>query len=134
MSEIAHKLGAVAAEIRAEKGSVDLFALLLPETSDDWDLAFSASWANADKMQSLLYLNGKLDRILTKQEKLRLSRIVILEHGTANLAGMLGGPVKESSIVEAGSFVYNDVWVDKAFFIVLNPPPIRKSRSRGRAS
>jgi HEPN domain len=128
VSVIAGKLAGLASEIRSDKGEIDVLALFLRESAEAWDLVFGAPWATSDKLQAMRYLYKGLSRILNKQEREAISRIVILEQGAGQLTSLMGGGVEESSIRELGRFNYNDVPVQSAYVVVAKPPTARNGR------
>jgi hypothetical protein len=79
MDNLAEKLRVLEGDIAAERGSLNLFALLEREDlSDRWDLVISAPWAREDEA-TLKYVADAVKRHLEPAEVTRLSRIVILD-------------------------------------------------------
>lgn len=78
--KLLEKLRKIERSIAAEKGPFTLFALFLPErTLELWDLVIAAPWASEDEGKALRYIANRLQNELTSQERMQLSRIVILE-------------------------------------------------------
>lgn len=117
MNHLADKLRDLERELAAEKGPLNLFALLEREDlSDRWDLVVSAPWAKQDE-STLRYLADAIKRHLAPEEMTLLSRIVILhadenpvraitetydvEHGRVELfePSRFGLPVKYGYII-----------------------------------
>src|SRR5205085_12588808 len=74
------KVRSIAKEVAAERGDFVLFALVEREGSGGrWDLVVSASWFGEDKHPALDYLVGKVRAVLSTDELLSLSRIVLLD-------------------------------------------------------
>jgi hypothetical protein len=74
------KLQALEREVSSEKGDFSLFGLFLREDAQDrWDLLVSAPWLEKDKKEGIQYMAGELQQRLDAQERLSLSRVVILE-------------------------------------------------------
>jgi hypothetical protein len=80
MKDILKKIGSLVETITAEKGQLSFLALALREDAFVWDLLIAADWIDDDQRQALNYLTQKVQRILTKQELLKISAIVLLRH------------------------------------------------------
>jgi hypothetical protein len=79
MNDLTEKLLRLETEIAAQKGPLNLFALLEREDlANRWDLVVSAPWAKGDE-STLRYLAEAVGRYLTPEEVTHLSRIVVLE-------------------------------------------------------
>ncbi len=86
MRDQAEKLRKVEKDISESKGPFELFALFLREDSPNkWDLLISADWARANKKAALDAIIEKIRKVLTEQELLMLSRIIILDKDDAAL-------------------------------------------------
>lgn len=69
-----------------EKGPFDLFALFLREDAPGkWDLIVAAEWIENNKEASFNYLAGIVQKALSKEELLKLSRIVLIGEGNPAL-------------------------------------------------
>ncbi len=80
MKAIVEKLKTLEKKISSEKGPFLLFALFLREdASEVWDILVSASWATKDKTLALQYISKQLNKKLSPNQMLKLSRIVIIE-------------------------------------------------------
>lgn len=80
MREQAEKLQIVERKLSASKGQFELFALFLREGSPDkWDLLISSDWARDNKRSSLNVIIKELQSVLSEQEQMMLSRIIILD-------------------------------------------------------
>ena len=80
MKTIVDKLKTAEQEISNQKGQFALFALFLPEDSEDkWDLLVSSSWINENKQDALKYIARKVQKTLTPKELTLISRIVIID-------------------------------------------------------
>ena len=89
MKNIVEKLKSLEKKISSEKGSFLLFSLLLREdASEVWDLVVSASWASKNKASALQYISKQLNKTLSPNQILKLSRIVIIEPGDPALEAM----------------------------------------------
>ncbi len=80
MKEQAEKLQAVEKILSDARGKFELFALFLREDSPNkWDLLISADWARADKKGALTFISKEIRKVLSDQEFLMLSRLIILD-------------------------------------------------------
>jgi hypothetical protein len=75
------KLKSLESAIASEKGPFDLFALFSTddELEDKWDLVVAATWIDEDDRKALDYLSSKLQKDLTPEEFLSISKIAILD-------------------------------------------------------
>ena len=81
MNRLTEKLAAVEAEIAAERGRLNLFAVLeRDDLAERWDLVVSAPWARQDKA-TLGYIADAVKRHLLPDEMVSLARIVVLPAG-----------------------------------------------------
>jgi hypothetical protein len=72
------KLVTIEEAIAAEKGDFVLFAVVQREEAPNrWDLLLSAPWFGAEDKETLDFIVSKLKGILTPQEMVLLSRIVL---------------------------------------------------------
>jgi hypothetical protein len=103
MNQLTAKVRKLEQDIAAEKGPLNLLALLeRDDLSDRWDLVVSASWAKQDE-PTLRYLADAIKRHLSPAEMTLLARVVVLDAAE--------DPVKtitESYDVEHGSVEMND--------------------------
>ena len=87
MEAIAKKLRQQELLMADEKGPFDLFALFLREDAPGkWDLIVAAEWIEKNKEASFKYVAGIVQKALSKEELLKLSRIVIIAKGNPALA------------------------------------------------
>lgn len=99
MKQIVEKLQKAEAMMTGEKGAFDLFALFLREDAPNkWDLMIAADWIDQDKADAIKYVAGKVQDVLSKEELLSLSRIVIIEESNSDLTAF-----QETYTVEHGS-------------------------------
>lgn len=86
MKEFVDHLVNIERALAEKKGPFNLFALFLREDAPDkWDLLVAASWLVRNKPDSLKYVAQKLQKALSKNDLLKLSRIVIIDHGNPAL-------------------------------------------------
>ncbi|UFH55022.1 hypothetical protein [Spirosoma sp. KNUC1025] len=80
MKEIIRKIGSLVLTVNAEKGPLSFFALALREDAVVWDILVAAKWIDDDQRQALDYLTKQVQQVLTKQELLKISAIILLRH------------------------------------------------------
>ena len=81
MRVIAEKMITVEQELASDFGDFILFALFLREASPGlWDVIVSAPWIDENKKEGMDKVVAKINAHLKKEERLRLTRIVIVEH------------------------------------------------------
>ncbi len=80
MRELIRKIGSLVEPITNEKGELSFFALVLREEASVWDLLVAAKWIDEDRKQALDYLVKQVQYILTKQELLEISGIILLQN------------------------------------------------------
>lgn len=117
MSQVAEKLRQIEVEISAEKGNFTLFALLERDDSlGKWDVIVSADWIDNQEKELIKLIASKISKILTREEQLMLSRIVILQSTdpfvrNLNMFGVKHGTVQMSNII------FNGVLIKEAYLI-----------------
>ncbi len=80
MKELVRKIGSLIQPITDEKGDLSFFGLVLREEASVWDILVAAKWIDENRKQALDYLVERIQRILTKQELLEISGIIILQN------------------------------------------------------
>jgi hypothetical protein len=86
MRVIAEKMITVEQELARDYGDFTLFALFLRENSPGlWDVIVSAPWIDENKKEGMDKIVAKINTHLKKEERLRLTRIVIVEHNHPDL-------------------------------------------------
>ena len=89
MRKQVEKLQNVEKSLSVSKGQFELFALFLREDSPNkWDLLISSDWARADKKASINIIIKEIRKVLTDQDLLMLSRIIILDKDDAALKAL----------------------------------------------
>src|SRR5882724_8783993 len=77
LAALIKKVRSLELQISKEKGSFNLFALVLRSGSQNrWDLVASAKWFTGSGRQELRYLSEKLKKSLLPAELMKISRIV----------------------------------------------------------
>ena len=124
MKDFVEQLRRIEKAVSAEKGDFTLFALFLREdAADKWDLVVASPWIARDKQAELKYLAGKVQSELKPDDRIRLSRIVIVGGP---------GPLARAFNVQHGLFDTKDnvifgLKIQHAFIITC-----QKSRKRDR--
>ena len=81
MNSLTQKMTIVEQELAPEYGDFTLFALFQREDSSGfWDVMVSAPWIDGNKGVALKKIADKLKANLQKEEMVKLSGIVILQH------------------------------------------------------
>lgn len=129
MREQAEKLLKVEKSLSESKGQFELFALFLREDSPNkWDLLISADWARDDKKASINIIIQEIRKVLTDQDMLMLSRIIILdkddealkaihqarrvEHGLAEITegNFFGVAIKHAYLITSQREIHNKTY------------------------
>lgn len=101
MKEIVEKLKKQEETMAEEKGPFDLFALFLREDAPGkWDLVVAAEWIEKDKPSALKYIASIVQRALTTDELMKLSRIAIIDESNPALDAFHRAVNIEHSIAE----------------------------------
>ncbi|MCL5961407.1 MAG: hypothetical protein M1358_19210 [Chloroflexi bacterium] len=118
MKRVVEKLRRLEGEISSRKGPFSLFALLLREEAPDrWDLVVSAPWLEKDIKKSMDYLSGELRSLLTLQELLTISRIVIIEQENPGLEAIHKAIPAEQSVVEISQSNLFGLQIERGYII-----------------
>lgn len=79
MKEIVEKLKGYEKTMAKEKGQFDLFGLFLRDDAPDkWDVLVAAEWIEKNKEESLKYIVDMVQKGFSKEEVMKLSRIVLI--------------------------------------------------------
>ena len=79
MKTLVSKIGQLRKVIQEQRGEFTLYALVLPEDAIAWDMLVAAKWIDKDQPAALRYLVKEVQRVLTKQELLSLSGILLFD-------------------------------------------------------
>ena len=79
MKALANKIGPLRKVIEEQKGPLALYAMVLPEDAIAWDMLVAATWIDKDQSDALKYLVKQVQSVLTKQELLNLSGILLFD-------------------------------------------------------
>ncbi|OGK55205.1 hypothetical protein A3B56_03085 [Candidatus Roizmanbacteria bacterium RIFCSPLOWO2_01_FULL_45_11] len=73
--------------LASKKGDFELFALFLREGSPDkWDLILAAPWIKQEESADLREIAQKIQTTLSKEDLLKLSRIILIDKKTPMLS------------------------------------------------
>lgn len=129
MKEIVEKLKSCEEIMAKEKGPFDLFGLFLRDDAPDkWDLLVAADWIDKNKEESFKYIIDMVQEGLSKEELLKLSRVVLINEGNPALEAMykaIGGG-RNIEIKDSNFF---GLQIKHAYVITLRR---RKERGEGR--
>ena len=118
MREQAQKLQAVEKKLSESKGSFELFALFLREDAPNkWDLLVSSDWARNDKKAALSEIIQEIKNVLTDQEQLMLSRLIILDKDDAALKALHGTMHVEHGLAEIADSNFFGLAIKHAYLI-----------------
>lgn len=118
MKEIAEKLKGYEVTMANEKGPFDLFALFLREDAPGkWDLVVAADWIEKNKEKSFKYIAGVVQKALTKEELLKLSRIVLIDGNNPALEAMHRAMHVEHGIAEIQDSNFFGLQIKHAYLI-----------------
>lgn len=118
MKQLVEDMVKVERSLAQKKGAFNLFALFLREDAPGkWDVLIAAPWAAKGQITTLRDVATELQRSLTKEELLQLSRIVVIdqrdpaldaiqrafhvEHGTAEIqdSNLFGLQIKHAYLI-----------------------------------
>ena len=116
MKELILKIGNLVQPITDERGELSFFALVLREEASVWDILVAAKWIDLDRKQALAYLVKQVQRVLTKQELLKISGIILLQSEYYEHQQIMRSPTP-TSWVENNVDLYN-IAVKQAFIFV----------------
>lgn len=102
MNDFVKNLQKIERSLSAEKGMFNLFALFLLEagTAGKWDLLVAAPWMDKNKGVALKRVATKVQKTLSKQQLLKLSRIIIIDQDNPGLADLQRAVHAEHSDME----------------------------------
>lgn len=118
MREQIEKFQTVEKSLSESKGRFELFALFLREDSPNkWDLLISADWTRADKKASINTIVEEIRKVLSDQEILMLSRIIILDKDDAALKAIHKAKHVEHGLAEISDSIFLGLAIKRAFLI-----------------
>jgi len=118
MREQAEKLQLVEKALSTSKGEFELFALFLREDAPNkWDLMVSSDWARHDKKTSLQLIITEIKKVLSNQEQVMLSRIIILDKDDAALKALQCAMHIEHGVAEISDINFLGLAIKHAYLI-----------------
>jgi hypothetical protein len=118
MREQVEKLQNVEKNLSESKGQFELFALFLREDSPDkWDLLISADWARNDKKASINIIAEEIRKVLSDQELLMLSRVIILDKNNEALKAMRKEMHVERGLAEISNINFLGLAIKHAYLM-----------------
>lgn len=118
MREQAEKLRNIEKELSESKGQFELFALFLREEAPNkWDLLISADWARKDKKAAINCIVEEIRKVLSDQELLMLSRLIILDKDDMALKALHGAMHVEHGLAEISDSNFLGLAIKHAYLI-----------------
>lgn len=118
MKEIVEKLKGYEETMAEEKGPFDLFGLFLREDAPGkWDLLIAADWVERNKEDSFNYIVGVVQKGLSKEELMKLSRIVMIDEKNPALEAVQRVMHVEHGITEIKDSVFFGLPIKHAYLI-----------------
>jgi len=118
MKEQVEKLRKVEKNLSESKGQFELFGLFLREDSPEkWDLLISADWARHNKKASINIIIEEIRKVLTDQELLMLSRLIILNKDDAALKAIHQAMRVEHGLAEISDSNFFGLAIKHAYLI-----------------
>jgi hypothetical protein len=118
MREQAIKLQSVEKTLSDSKGPFELFALFLREDAPNkWDLLISSDWARNDKKAALNAIISEIQKNLTRQEQLMLSRLIILKKDDKAINALHSVMHVEHGMAEISDSNFNGLAIKHAYLI-----------------
>jgi hypothetical protein len=121
------KLKAIELALSLENGEFELFGAFLREAAQGrWDLIVAAPWLKAGDRKSLEIVIDGMRQLLSSQEVVEFSRVVVLDKGNPFLEELLRAFSAEHSLTEVKNLELRGVLFRTAYIITA------KGRLRGR--
>ena len=118
MKEIVDKLKEQEVIMANEKGPFELFALFLREDAPGkWDLVIAAEWIDKNKEASFKYVAGIVQKTLSKEEMMKLSRIVLIDEKNPALEALHKAMRVEHGIAEIQDSNFFGLQIKHAYLI-----------------
>jgi hypothetical protein len=117
--KIVEKLKGYEEAMAREKGPFNLFGLFLRDDAPEkWDILLAADWIQKNKEESFKYIADTVQSGLSKEEMLKLSRIVLISETNPALEAMykaIGG----GRDIEVSDSNFFGLQIKHAYFIAL---------------
>jgi hypothetical protein len=107
IENIVRKLKGYEKTMAEKKGPFDLFGLFLRDDAPGkWDLLVAAEWIEENKEGSLKYIVDMVQKGLSKEELMKLSRVVVVDEGNLGLDGLYRavGSARDTKIYNSNFF------------------------------
>ncbi|MGV7208412.1 hypothetical protein ACLB1G_11230 [Oxalobacteraceae bacterium A2-2] len=118
MKDIAEKLRTVEQRLSDSGKPFSLFALLWAEAgSNRWNLLASADWLQDDRLAAMRVIAAEMNKLITKDEIVRLSGIVIIETGNPGLDAVCSTYNVAHGMVEVNNAVLFGVEIKRGYII-----------------
>lgn len=107
IESIVEKLRGCEETMARQKGPFDLFGLFLrDEAPEKWDLLVAAGWIDKDKSGALRYIVDTVQKRLSREEMMRLSRVVLIDERNQAFAALAKaiGTARDSKIYNSSFF------------------------------
>lgn len=116
----------------ADRGDFTLFAAFLRRNAPGtWDLIAAAKWLDPDSIDSLKYIYTKISEVISPDEMVCISRVVVLSHQNTIVRHFLEEIAGRTGFIELKGFVFGDVPIRRGYVIsVQNRPVPRNQRIR----
>lgn len=118
MNDLVRKFRQLEVSMSNEKGPFDLFALFLRDNSPGkWDIVVAADWIVQNKDASLKYIAGIVQKNLSKEDLLKLSRIVIIDEDNPHLEALHDAINIEHGTTEVQNSTFFGLQIQHAYLI-----------------
>ena len=117
ISAVVEKLRQIEIEVSQQKGSFNLFAIVEREDSlGSWDIIVSADWIGNNQKQLVDMIASKIARQMDNNEKLMLSRILILPSSDKFVQSLNLVEIEHGSS-RLTNCTFNGILINEAFLI-----------------
>ena len=118
MKEIVEKLKVCEETMAKKKGPFDLFGIFLRDDAPDkWDLLVAGDWIEKNKKESFKYIVDMVQKGLSKEELLKLSRIVLINEKNPDLEAIQRAMHVEHGIAEIKDSIFFGLPIRHAYLI-----------------
>ena len=129
MRKIIEKFIDLEKKLADEKGDFVLFALFQREESPHWlDVVISAPWIRKNKDKALMFMTEKIQSILTPEEMVKLSMVVILSPTEPFVREVTSDFQVEHGNVEFTYREFNGMLMKHAYIITSNQDAMKKKK------
>lgn len=111
-------------QMAADKGPFTLFAFLLREDSDHWDVVAAAPWITADKAESLRFIAEQLQSRLDLHELRTLSGVVLIDEDNPYLEAVIQTKAAQEGVIEVRDEEFFGLPIQRGYIITAKRPSI----------